>query len=707
MLYIKRLLLIFVSILLSAPLVLAQKNIPDKERYIFLWDVSGSLLPNKVEMDWGNNKPLKTNSNGNGLWNKLKESLVNSIDCIDVNEQSEIIVIPFYAQPLDEFRENANKEGKEKIKNRIKNFKYPDDVEQRTDLLEALKRFEEIVKDDCLDYINYMYFYTDGAHETVINKPEFDYKKVIDRINKFNKEATAPGRYIYRFYYLASSAADPDGKIREQESDTNKFWVVDSLVDVKHIGLKTTTIIYNVCDNPNENIKRDVEKIINFRKDYGSYKGKIVFTPQENDYYDVNCKISNDASSLVIEVIPKKGVDSLPKEKEIIVNAKLEKDERDKNQKYYYLLDHEFKIKCINTPQRCVSLSLKNTKEDKSSGDKRLDLGKTSYYPPFMGNSDKLNCLNFSLSIDFNKYAIQDKACLDVSFADSKGEPLSYTDFKIVVNKVDTLSPTECRCPIQSNQKRIDFEILPSKAADDFKFKGCLIVSQMRNIDRINGEAICHDKEVQILPWKFEHDRNWNPLLKKLLWIIVLLVLLFAAICLAFIARAHFAPRFPSGCKIAFAPPRGGDFDAETDHNFELVFKQIAEGILVGDINAPAAKSNTINTHILKESYIQKIVLSTSDKAPIQTFIQEKWNGRIIYVVAEFHTQSISSIELIPIRYGGYKKDAKVIVKYSNRSHPLIERIGLANLDNQHTTTNNICIPNTRVGVEGRRVTYN
>ena len=38
----------------------------------------------------------------------LKEALIKSIESIEINEQSEIIVIPFYAEPLDEWREKAN-----------------------------------------------------------------------------------------------------------------------------------------------------------------------------------------------------------------------------------------------------------------------------------------------------------------------------------------------------------------------------------------------------------------------------------------------------------------------------------------------------------------------------------------------------------------------------------------------------------------------
>ena len=146
---IKRLFLFFICMLLHVSYLSGQTSVPDKERYILLWDVSGSLLSSKsndkhpsVDKYTGQNIKAKS---GNGLWMALKEALIKSIESIEINEQSEIIVIPFYAEPLDEWREKANVDGKARIINKIRSYQYSYNVEQRTDLLKALERFEEIV----------------------------------------------------------------------------------------------------------------------------------------------------------------------------------------------------------------------------------------------------------------------------------------------------------------------------------------------------------------------------------------------------------------------------------------------------------------------------------------------------------------------------------------------------------------------------------
>lgn len=700
MLYIRRLLLILVCILIQAVNVLAQTSVPQKERRIYLWDVSGSLLSKEKTIDIYNGQPLPTYEAGNGLWNKLKESLVSSIDQLEDDPQNEIIVIPFYDEICEVIQDKSSETGKKNIIDKIKTFEY-NGRGGRTDLIKPLQAFESIVKQDCHEYINYMFFYTDGAHETIKNIPEFDCAKVIERINNFNEYATARGNYIYRFYYLVSPIADKLGNIKQEEADWKKFWVIDDInVKIKYIGLDNTAINYNVCDNPSKGIIHDSYKNIYLTNDGKHFTGDISFDVSNNEYYTVDCIKSNNDSAITIKVKIREGVnkEKLPKHSSIKVNVKLNRTEDE--HRYYYLLDQYFYIHCIHTPERNVSLSFKNTTEDKSNDNKRFNLGNTSYYPPFMGKSSQLNCLNFSLTANFDKFAVSDKGCLNISFADSEGKPLTYTKFKIVVNKSDTLSTQKCYCPIESGQKQIDFTILPSENTDDYKFKGYLIVSDINNIDRINGEVIYND-EVKILPWEFEHDRKLNPLLKNLLWIIFLLLLLLFAIYLAFKARALFAPHFPAGCKIAFVA-QSDTFNTDIDHNFKLGATYVDKcGVLTEN------GSNTVATHILRDSYIQKVILSGNEgHMPFQTTIGEKWNGQIIHVTADFFNDLISSIELKPIKNNRGKEDVLVVVKYSNGSVLELKHIEMSKLTPQNTETDSIYIENTKIAIIGKRLKY-
>lgn len=685
MLYIRRLLLILVCILIQAVNVLAQTSVPQKERRIYLWDVSGSLLSKEKTIDIYNGQPLPTYRAGNGLWNKLKESLVSSIDQLEDDPQNEIIVIPFYDEICEVIQDKSSETGKKNIIDKIKTFEY--NVRRgRTDLIKPLQAFESIVKQDCHEYINYMFFYTDGAHETIKNIPEFDCAKVIERINNFNEYATARGNYIYRFYYLVSPIADKLGNIKREEADWKKFWVIDDInVKIKYIGLDNTAINYNVCDNPSEGIIHDSYKNIYLTKDGKHFTGDISFDVSNNEYYTVDCIKSNNDSAITIKVKIREGVnkEKLPKRSSIKVNVKLNRTEEE--HRYYYLLDQYFYIHCINTPERSVSLSFKNTTEDKSNDNKRFNLGNTSYYPPFMGKSSQSSCLNFSLTANFDKFAVSDKGCLNISFADSEGKPLTYTKFKIVVNKSDTLSTQNCYCHIESGQKQIDFTILPSENTDDYKFKGYLIVSHINNIDRVNGEAIFNDM-LRILPWEFEHDRKLNPLLRSIYWIIIFVLLLFIASLILYWFLWLLGAKFPRNWDINFESNINGNptivFNCPDNKDYRF------KGRRVFTHNATIFFSRRL--HYFR---INKVVLSNKTKC-----VWSYWNGYSIYIKTNLNdlNNSIKSITFTPVK--GIL--AKVEIKYLNRTENGEYKLNYRDCDNE---TNRINTNYINVDIFGRK----
>lgn len=672
----------------------AQTNFPKKERYIFLWDVSKSLLPKDGGIDEYTQQRLVGYPGSNGLWMGLKKGLINNVDSIEPNKHSKIIVIPFYAEPFEPFIANADNQGKSDIIKQIKEFEYDDVVHARdphtnklrTNIISALSKFEDIVKEDCLDYVNYLYLFTDGAHENQDAKTtDTEWQELTKKIKDFDNYANTNNRYIYRFYYLVSDAADPYKHIKKLDSYYRRFWTVEGTPVVKHIKLKTTTVTYNVCDNPIKNIKRDENKKIDFDKNYGSCIGNIAFTPTKNDYYDVKCEIPSDSLSIVIKVEPKKDLSDLPEEFEIIVKAELE---RDKNHPYCFLLNNEIKIKCINTIERGVLLSLKNTTGDKSkSNGDRFDLGNTSYYPPFMGKSSQLSCLNFSLTTDFDKSAVNDKGCLDISFVDSDKQPLTYEKFKIVVNESDTLSTDNPSYPIKSGQEQINFTILPSENTDDSKFKGYLKVSNISNIDIINGEAISND--MKILPWEFEHDRKLNPLLRSIYWIIIFLLVLFIASLILYWFLWLRGAKFPRNWQINFDSIKGNPtIKFDCPNNKDYTFK----GRKVFTHNAVIFFSGELH-----DFRINKVVLSNKTKC-----VWSYWNGYSIYIKTNLNdlNNSIKSITFTPVK----GKLAIVEIKYLNRTGNEVykEDLNYRDCDNKTNRINT----NIQVDIFGEKTKY-
>ena len=557
MLCIKRLFVASFCILVCALSIMAQTKVPDKDRFIFLWDVSGSLLTDptderapKIDIFTNESIMAKNPGYGNGLWMDLKNALITSIECLDVDSRDEIIVIPFYARPLNTFHEKADYKGKKAIIEQIKQYKYPRGYELRTDIEKALETFEEIVRNNCDEYVNYMFLYTDGGHENVKDRPDRG-QMVVNKIEEFTGEATAKGRYIYRFNVLVDATkADPDNIIRDwaESHPKAKFWVVDSLVRIKFVclDLESEDIEYNINDNLQEGEKRDTIKIIPFTKDFKDFRGNIKFVAEsENKYYDVKCCVKGSNLEVRVTSKPNISFDSLPNREVIKVVGKLEGAE------WFYPINFEFNVHCINTPPRCLSLSIKNQKGEVSKENEPIDLGKTEYYKSFYTSPEKFSDIEFSLSTHFNDYAKNDKSLLHISFVDKEGNPLCYNDFKIVVNGQDTLSQNS-KYVIDYKCTGIDFQIIPSSSASGFSCAGRVLVSDVDELDKVNG-ALLPDEGIKILDWKFKHERKCNPLIIFIIRIVVLTLLLFVLAIIWYLLKWKFGPKFHENWDIKFA----------------------------------------------------------------------------------------------------------------------------------------------------------
>ncbi len=687
MLHVKRLLVILACVLLTTSSIIAQTKVPEKERRIYLWDVSGSLLSHNgkgPDIDRYTGDSIKARSQGNGLWMTLKDHLWQSIDKLPNNEQNEIIVIPFYAEPLTEFRAKADSEGKKSIINSIKEFKYPRWVhKKRTNITGALSEFEKIVKTNCCEYKNYMFLYTDGLHEPVEDQPDIYLSSVIQKIDSFNSYVTAKGRYIYRFYCLVSPDADPGGKISKRESDDNHFWVIKDLnVNVNLLGLGSLEIDYNICDNPNQGIKKDIKKVIPLNGDCKNFSGKIVFNVENNEYYNVECELSDNKDSVIIKnVYVKNGVnrEDLPEKKLIKVQMKSEQgeDNHDKN----IILDNSFEINCINIPERSLSISLTNQDGDISEDDTRINLGTTEYHPRWLLGPEKLEGITFSMSAAFNNYAELDNSSLSLSFVDNEGKPVSYDDFKIVINKKDTLSTINPYVEISKSSKKMDFQIIPSTKADDSTFKGFLLISNPNELDRVNGVSVA-DEGTQILPWKFVHNRRINPLLRILIWILGLLVCL-----LLFIShhRKH-SPRFPSNGRPVFAPIGNA-------YNIQILPYEYNGNTFEG--------GDTIDTNIFKKYIKEIIVRNPNARYPYMPqhpgFWDKLWNGDTLFMDGFFADYPIYRMVFKPTD----TNDIEVRIEYDNQTEQQNIILPISEISNYYVATELMQIQNTQVNIRG------
>jgi hypothetical protein len=266
--------------------------------------------------------------------------LINSIDSIKDDPDSRIIVIPFHEHLFDPIEGSASKKDKQQIKEEIKRFSYRTHRDINLEL--PLSKFKTLVEKNTLDYINYMFLYTDGLHE-IDGKKDKDAITITSKIIELDEYVK--NNYIYRFYFEVDQAAHHDN-IMALESDDRRFWVIrDYKVNIKFVGLSSIRDTLDVC---NDSIIK-----IDLTKDCKDFKGKITFKANESKFYKVECVTSEDNSSLNITVTPKPGV-SIPEKETIKIRGKLEKNENDKEQKYFYLLDSQLEIVCNYDPEEVL-----------------------------------------------------------------------------------------------------------------------------------------------------------------------------------------------------------------------------------------------------------------------------------------------------------------------------------------------------------------
>lgn len=152
----KKSLLLFLASIFVATNLCAQQSIDyKKERRIYLWDVTGSML-------------FKSNQlkDGTSLWDYVKGYIINDISQIS-NENTEVYVIPFGKNVNHSFvwHETATDEGKQRIIDAVRAYEYKDhkDYGSKTNLYEPLAYAKDYIVSN--DYVDVVYMLNDGEHD--------------------------------------------------------------------------------------------------------------------------------------------------------------------------------------------------------------------------------------------------------------------------------------------------------------------------------------------------------------------------------------------------------------------------------------------------------------------------------------------------------------------------------------------------------------
>ena len=291
-----RLFAIIVLVLSGCSLLFAQSGNVKDIRQTYLWDVTLSMQ---------GKAPGAPN-----IWEQVKEAIITDIQQIS-DDRTEIVVIPFQHQALDEWRECATSAGKAALISKIKAYKIPlhnfgGKKTTMTCLYEPLQYVvDKVLSVDKVDILKLM---TDG----ISDEHQAEYEELLSRWCLIAKEKDAFGFYIM----LTSQAVE--GRTVLERINPCRFDAID-VADLG--GTDVSLLMLTPPKNVAFNVREDYGKSLAFRLQQG-YKVHVYSVENEYIHVDAVAELRSDCSITVKPdyLMPlEQMVDSLP----IDVNEKV------------------------------------------------------------------------------------------------------------------------------------------------------------------------------------------------------------------------------------------------------------------------------------------------------------------------------------------------------------------------------------------------
>lgn len=495
---------IILTLLLSFN-VFAQKS----ENIVILWDVTGSLLPQKQETDPFNKKKLPSYKEGNGMWVDLKKAVIDCIDYTDIDPSNDITIVTFNDNIRDIYSNKATSEGKAELVRFVQKYEYI--PHKWTNIVEPVAKFYDLIKSK---KINYMFLFTDGQNDHPKTKSQFIRTLV-------SWESKTMSCNAYGFYVLVHPDA-ATSEIKSAVQSQDNFWMVsDSKVRIKVCTLPSS-IKYNIRDDKGP-------KVIYMSGKYANAAGEVNFTSNDK-YYDVFCTNRDiKDGKLEIEVKPKVGVIP-PSNHTIYLSPVISNADQ-----YTFVGPNVINLEVTNLPERSLDLTLESNK-----------FGSASHYDSFLWVPENSTSIISKIKVNFSEQASVEgsSATMKVYFTDKKGE-----------NKV---SPSKLGLTLLINGEEVEYvqltpdmsevtiEVIGDADTNDGMYYGRILLVPS-NLD--NCTINCSE---DVFKWKFDFDQKCNPL--KLTLIIVLIILLSAFLLWMIALKPIFYPRFGSILKTFNVP---------------------------------------------------------------------------------------------------------------------------------------------------------
>lgn len=493
----KRLILLLITLSLFTT-TFAQSG----ERIVILWDVTGSLLPEKDGMKDLDGSKIPSLPKGNGMWKPLKEAVIDCIEYAEEDPGNEIIIVTFNDAIRDVYSQKATAEGKSRLVDFVKRYKYK--AHKHTNIVAPVNKFYSLLGKD---KINYMFLFTDGENDDPRTRPQF-----IPTLDSWTNRTN--GQNAFGFYVLVHPKADKP-EIRKSVEPQKNFWIV-----------KDPKVRINICTLPSSikyNVRDEKGKTIAIRGKYASAGGKVTLVATD-DYCDIVC--SDPALSdgkLTFEVKPKPGME-IPESHTLKLKSQLSGADP-----YTFVGPEEITLSISNLPERSLNLTIDGN-----------NLGKASHYGSFLFSKEELKSAIKDIKVDFSEQAKKENssAIMRVYLVDKKTEekltPASQL-LTISINGTELKGDSFKLTPDMTNVT-LGISGQPDTKSGTYYGRIELVPNNLDNYS-VNGTP-------DIFKWKVKFNQKWNPLKLALAWLIAILAAAFLLWML--LLKPIFYPRFRS-----------------------------------------------------------------------------------------------------------------------------------------------------------------
>lgn len=152
--------------------------------------------------------------------------------------------------------------------------------------------------------------------------------------------------------------------------------------------------------------------------------------------------------------------------------------------------------------------------------DNTVSFGTVEYYPSFLWVDEDIDPVTKTFEFDFSQDAKDYNSFAELQFVDNTEKPISAKEMQVFV---DGKQINDNCFRVGSNVAAVEVTFTFSPDAKQGKHQGYLRLIN-HSLDRIDSQTLTAGQKENVFQWTLYYDRDWNPLAKVFLGILITII---------------------------------------------------------------------------------------------------------------------------------------------------------------------------------------